>query len=117
MILEKRNHLCRKAWVKRCDYLQIDRFARIGESRYTIRNCKKNTSTKCTPETKPFQFLYITMINSIKNNDELKDLEEIEDLQSKVKRVRLAEKLNKQGFHHNVKEIFEPITKTVTNRN
>ena len=34
--------------------LQIDRFAAIGEGRYTIRNCNKNTYIECTPETKPF---------------------------------------------------------------
>ena len=33
---------------------QIDRFAKIGEGRYTIRNCNKNTYIECTPETKPF---------------------------------------------------------------
>ena len=34
-----------------------------------------------------------------KNKDKLKDLEEIDDLQSKVKQVRLVEKLGKQGYH------------------
>ena len=54
------------------------------------------------------------MIYSIKNKDEFKDLEESEDLQSKVKQVRLVEKLGKQGFHYDIKEVLERITKAVT---
>ena len=46
----------------------------------------------------------------------MKDLEELDDLQSKVKQVRLVEKLGKQGFHYDAKEIFEPITKTLTDK-
>ena len=57
------------------------------------------------------------MIYSIKIKDESKDLEELEDLQSKVKQVRLHEKLGKQGFHYDVKERFEPIRKSVTDSN
>ena len=53
------------------------------------------------------------MTNSIKKKDELKDFEEIDDLQSKVKHVRLVEKLGKQGFHCDVKKLFEPIIKAV----
>ena len=30
---------CRKAWENDYDYLQIDRFAKIGEVKYTIRIC------------------------------------------------------------------------------
>ena len=44
------------------------------------------------------------------NKDEIKDLEELEDLQSKVKQVRLVEKLGNQGFYYDVIELFEPIT-------
>ena len=36
------------------------------------------------------------------------------DLQSKVKQSRLVEKIGKQGFHLDTKELIEPITKTVT---
>ena len=50
----------------------------------------------------------------MKNKDELKDLEQKDDRQSKVKRVILTEKLGKQGFHHDVKVLFVPITKTLT---
>ena len=31
----------RKAWEKDYGYLQIDRFAKLGKGRYTIRICKK----------------------------------------------------------------------------
>ena len=54
MNLEEWKCLCRKAFENDCDFLQIDRFAKIGEGRYSIRNCDKNTYIECTPETKPF---------------------------------------------------------------
>ena len=54
MDLREWKHLCRKAWENDYDFLQIDRFAKIGNGRYTIRNCIKSTYTECTPETKPF---------------------------------------------------------------
>ena len=57
------------------------------------------------------------MIYSIKTEDELKDLGEVEDLQSKVKQVRLVEKLTKQGFPNNIKELKELFTKEVTHSN
>ena len=46
MNLEEWKQLCRKAWENDYDYLQIDRFAKIGQGRYTIRNCNKNTPIK-----------------------------------------------------------------------
>ena len=55
------------------------------------------------------------MIYSIKND--LNDLDEIEDLQSKLKQVRLVDNLGKQGFHYNIIEQFEPITKAVADSN
>ena len=54
------------------------------------------------------------MIKSINNEEDLKELEELKDLQTKVKQVRLVEKLGEQGFHYDIKELFEPITKAVT---
>ena len=54
MILEEREQLCRKAWETDYEYLQLDRFAKIGGGRYTIRKCNKNTYRECTPEKKPF---------------------------------------------------------------
>ena len=58
---------------------------------------------------KLFNF-YIMVIYSIKNKDELKDLAELADLQSKAKHVRLVEKLGEQGFNNGIKELFGPIT-------
>ena len=57
MNLEEWKQLCRKAWENDYDYLQIERFAKIGEGRYTIRNCNKTTYIECSPETKPFRLL------------------------------------------------------------
>ena len=54
MNLEEWKSLCRKAWENDSDFLQKDRFAKIGKGRYTIRNCNKTTYIKCTPETEPF---------------------------------------------------------------
>ena len=51
---------------------------------------------------------------SIKNKDDLKDLDQLADLQSKVTQVRLAERLRKQGFHFDIKELLKPVTKAVT---
>ena len=39
------------------------------------------------------------------------------DPQSKVKQVGLVEKLAEQIFHYDRKELFEPITKAVTDSN
>ena len=57
------------------------------------------------------------MIYSIKNKDKSEDLEEFEGLQSNVKQVRLVGKIGTQGFHYNIKDLFEPITKAVTDSN
>ena len=54
MNLDEWKQLCRKAWENDYDYLQIDRFAKIGNGRYTIRTSNKTMYTECTPETRPF---------------------------------------------------------------
>ena len=54
MNFEEWKSLCRRSWENDYDYLQIDRFAKIGEGRYTIRNCNKTTYIECICETKPF---------------------------------------------------------------
>ena len=54
MNLEEWKELCRKAWENDYVYLQIDRFAKVGKGRYTIRNCNKNTYIEASTETKPF---------------------------------------------------------------
>ena len=55
MNLKEWKMLCRKSWEIDYDYLQIDRFAKIGEGRYTVRNCNKSTYIECTPPRKAFQ--------------------------------------------------------------
>ena len=54
MNLEEWKQLCRKTWENDYDYLEIYRFAKIGDGRFTIRNCNKNTYIECTPETERF---------------------------------------------------------------
>ena len=54
MDLEQWKQLCRKAWENEYEFLQIDRFAKIGEGRYTISNCNKTNYIEDTPETKHF---------------------------------------------------------------
>ena len=44
------------------------------------------------------------MIFLVKHRDETEDLEELDDLQSKVNQIRLFEKLGKQSFHYDVNE-------------
>ena len=45
MNLKEWKQLCRKAWENDDDYLQEDRFPKIGEGRYTIRKCDEKTLT------------------------------------------------------------------------
>ena len=54
MNLEEWKQLYRRAWENDYDYLQLNRFAKIGRGRYTIRNCDKTIYTECTLETIPF---------------------------------------------------------------
>ena len=55
------------------------------------------------------------MIYAIKNREDLKELDELDDLKSKGKQVRLLEKICKQGYNCDLKELFEPITDTIKN--
>ena len=75
-----------------------NRFTKIGEGRYNIRKYNKTSFVDCTPlltETKTFYFLYRNLLYSMKYKDEIKDLDELEDLQSNVIHVRFVEKLGK----------------------
>ena len=54
------------------------------------------------------------MIYSIKNKDDIKDLEEKTTLQSQVKQFRLEDRLGKQVFHYDTKQLYKPITNTNT---
>ena len=53
MNLEEWKQLLHKAWENEYEYLQIDRFAKLGEGRATTGYYNKTTHTECTPETKP----------------------------------------------------------------
>ena len=53
----------------------------------------------------------------MKYNADSKDLEEMAQVQSKLKQVRLVEKLGKQSLHNDTRELSEPITKSVTDSN
>ena len=55
------------------------------------------------------------MLYSIKNREDLQNLNELVSLQSQVKAVRLQDKLAKQNFHEDMKKVFEPITKSLEN--
>ena len=53
------------------------------------------------------------MMFPIKNKEDLEKLNEAVSLQHQVKVVRLQDKLGKQNFHENLKEAFEPVTKSL----
>ena len=55
------------------------------------------------------------MLYAIKNNDDLENLNELVTLQNQVKAVRLQDKLGKQTFNEDMKEVFEPVTKSLEN--
>ena len=49
----------------------------------------------------------------IRNVEDLQNLNEAISLQNQLKFVRLQNKLGKQNFHEDLKEVFEPITKSL----
>ena len=55
------------------------------------------------------------MLYSIKDREDLENLEEIVSLQNQVKVVRLQDKLSKQNFHEDMNKVFEPVTKSLEN--
>ena len=55
------------------------------------------------------------MLYSIKDREDLENLEEVVSLQDQVKVVRLQDKLGKQNFHEDMKKVFEPVTKSLEN--
>ena len=55
------------------------------------------------------------MLYSIKDREDLENLNELVSLQDQVKTVRLQDKLGEQNFHENIKKVFEPVTKTIEN--
>ena len=55
------------------------------------------------------------MLYSIKDREDLENLNELGSLQDQVKTVRLQDKLGKQNFHEDMKKVFEPVTKSLEN--
>ena len=55
------------------------------------------------------------MLYSIKDREDLENLNELASLQDQVKAVRLQDKLGKQNFHEDMKKVFEPVTKSIEN--
>ena len=55
------------------------------------------------------------MLYSIKNREDLENLNELVSLQDQVKTVRLQDKLGKQNFLEDMKKVFEPVTKSLAN--
>ena len=50
---------------------------------------------------------------AINNREDLQNLNELTSLQDQVKAVRLQDKLGKQNFHEDMKNVFEPVTKSL----
>ena len=55
------------------------------------------------------------MLYSIKNREDLENLEEFVSLEIQVKTVRLLDKLGKQNFHEEMRKVFEPVTQSLEN--
>ena len=53
------------------------------------------------------------MLYSIKDREDLKNLEELVSLENQVKVFNLQDKLGKQNFHEDMTKVFEPVTKTL----
>ena len=53
------------------------------------------------------------MMFAIRNVEDLQNLYEAVSLQNQVKVVRLQDKLDKQNFHEDFTEVFEPLTDTL----
>ena len=55
------------------------------------------------------------MLYAIKDREDLEKLNELASLQNEVKFVNLQDKLGKQNFHEDVKQVFEPVTRSLEN--
>ena len=55
------------------------------------------------------------MLYSIKDREDLQNLNELVSLQNQVKVVKLQDKLGKHNFHEDMKKVFEPVTKSLEN--
>ena len=55
------------------------------------------------------------MLYSIKDREDLENLNKLASLQDQVKALRFQDKLGKQNFHEDMKKVFEPVTKSLEN--
>ena len=55
------------------------------------------------------------MLFPIKDREDLEKLKELATLLNQVKAVRLQDKLGKQNFHEDMKNLYEPLTDTIKN--
>ena len=55
------------------------------------------------------------MLYSIKDREDLENLNELAPVKNQVKAVRLQDKFGKQNFHEDMKKVFEPVTKSLEN--
>ena len=53
------------------------------------------------------------MLYSIKDKEDLENLQELVSLENQVKVVKLQDKLRKQNFHEDMKKVCEPVTKSL----
>ena len=53
------------------------------------------------------------MLYSIKNRNDLENLNKLISLQRQVKALRLQDQLGKQNSHKNMKESFQTVTETI----
>ena len=55
------------------------------------------------------------MLYSIKDREDLENIEELVSLENQLKSIRLQDKLGKQNFHEDMKKVIEPVTKSLGN--
>ena len=55
------------------------------------------------------------MLFAIENREDFEKSNKLVSLKSKVKAVRLQDKLGKLNFHENVKKVIKPVTKSIKN--
>ena len=55
------------------------------------------------------------MLYSIKDREDLENLNELVSLQNQVNTVRLQDRLGEQNFHEDLKKVIEPVNKPLEN--
>ena len=99
-------------------FVLIDLRREIKEDFEYVMKAKKNVYRSNTSDEgflKTITFSFFLMICSIKDREDLQNLEELVSLESQVKAVRLQDKLGKQNIHEDMKKAFEPVTTSLEN--